>query len=428
MKIYYFTKAEPSGGTYVQDGDLVELSWSFTSDSAYMIETYPEKFSGFQSHRKLMRQKTIFGERIARGDYIPDPIDIGWNVIDNTMAGFLYSAYRKRALLILEDDAGDTTIARIVDLKLTPLKGYDDYWKCDAKFYPAAVFKIYRSLDYGDTYQLASSELSVNHFEDAGFVWNGRLKYRIEYSQPEAPFIPDVEPENGVFISSVDNWETITQDILPLGIEGSYNPWDFPTFWIGMGTKVETLNQYLITPPPPKNISQTVGLILVDGDYIEGTQFKWDEPDYPPAVSYPVLAITAYSVYKGTKVYEGSERVFNTSIDPGAVFIFHSINEHGEGEGVSVIAESPADLLKAVGDGISFNGEAFIGHDKKQFYIFKVSADDNADFVSGLFMSGNYDKKQFTVKRDFSSIDTANFENGLNSASYQFSGSSVIYL
>ena len=429
MKIYYFTKAEPSGGTYVQDGDLVELSWGFTSDSAYMIETYPEKFSGFQSHRKLMRQKTIFGERIARGDYIPDPIDIGWNVIDGTVAGFLYSAYRKRALMILEDDAGNTTIARIVNLTLTPLKGYDNYWKCTAKFYPAAVFKIYRSLDYGDTYQLASSELSVNHFEDTGFVWNGRLKYRIEYMQPETPFVPDVKAENGVFISSVDDWGTILQDIFPLGIEGSYNPWDFPTFWVGASTTVRALNQYLITPPPPKNISQIAGLILVNGDYIEGTQFAWDEPDYPPAVAYPVLTITEYSIYKSVKVYEGLDKIFSTSLDPGAVFIFHSINEHGEGEGVSVIAESPADLLKAVKDDALFNGDALLtGNDKIQFYIFKASVNDAPSFASGLSTSENYDKKQFTVERNFSSVDTANFKSGLNTASYQFSGSSVIYL
>jgi hypothetical protein len=239
----------------------------------------------------------------------------------------------------------------------------------------------------------------MNHFEDTGFVWNGRLKYRIEYTQPEAPFIPEVKPEDGVFISSVKDWETLNQNILPLGIEGAYNPWDFPTFINGFSTAQKSINQYFITPPSPKNISQVVGLILVDGDYIEGTQFTWDEPDYPPAVAYPILAITGYSIYKDTKVYEGSNRIFNTDIDPGAVFVFHSINEHGEGVGVSVIAKSPANLLKAVKDTVAFNGESFVENiDKIQFSIFRNAPNDAGQFANGLAISGNYEKKQFLIK------------------------------
>ena len=425
MKIYYFTKAEPSGGTYVQDGDLVELSWGFTSDSAYMIETYPEKFSGFQSHRKLMRQKTIFGERISRGDYIPDPIDIGWNVINDTVAGFLYSAYRKRVLMILEDDAGNTTIARIVDLKLTPLKGYDDYWKCDAKFYPAAVFKVYRSLDYGNTYQLASSELSVNHFEDTGFVWNGRLKYRIEYSQPQAPFIPNVDPENGVFISSVDDWGTITQDILPLGIEGSYNPWDLPILENGSIMLIKKLDQYFITPPSP-NVSQTSGLILVNGDYVVGVQFNWTV-DYSPQDTYPILAITSYKVkHDGTIKYNGTGTKYSTDLVAGEIFEFLAVNHFGEGQSTFVTVQAPLGLMSASKDTVSMQGECVFVREKNQYYVSKTSENDSGELSNGS-LNFTHQQSQYYILKTLKD-DSGALKNGSLSFAYEFEGENVIYL
>ena len=197
----------------------------------------------------------------------------------------------------------------------------------------------------------------------------------------------------------------------------------------GFSTTQQNTTQYFIVPPPPINISQTVGLILVDGDYIEGTQFTWDEPNYPPATTYPVLAVTEYSIYKGTKIYEGPDKIFSTNFDPGAVFVFHSINEHGEGDGVSVIAEAPVDILKAIKETVVFNGDSLVENiGKIQFYIFKNTPNDAGQFVNGFSINNGISKIQFTVEKNYGSVDTPTFTNGLNKMSYQFSGSSVIYL
>lgn len=195
-------------------GEINKVTWTVGTKNATVIEAFPDNIKGGHYQREWIESKGYYGKLYNHGTNILQPLTITWNGLTLEKAQQLFSYYMKRKHVIADYREFSGKLARIADMKIKPFWG-SDFVGVTVTLVEHPAFRVYRSTDYGESYQQASDRVN-NEFYDYGFVYAGQVRYRIQYDPPDAEATFDGiynYPSQETTRESISGWKRNTEDI-----------------------------------------------------------------------------------------------------------------------------------------------------------------------------------------------------------------------
>jgi len=185
-------------------GEINKVTWTVGTENATIIGDFPDAITGGHYLRKWVENKGYYGKLYTIGSNNLQPLTITWNGLTLEKAQQIFSYYMKRKHVIADYREFSGKLARIADMRIKPFWG-SDFVGVTVTLVEHPAFRVYRSTDYGESYQQASDRVN-NEFYDYGFVYAGQVRYRIQYDPPDSEATFD-----GIF--DYDTQETIRESI-----------------------------------------------------------------------------------------------------------------------------------------------------------------------------------------------------------------------
>lgn len=165
-------------------GEINKVTWTVDSENGAVIDDFPDSIKGGHYLRKWVENKGYYGKLYTIGSNNLQPLTITWNGLTLEKAQQIFSYYMKRKHVIADYREFSGKLARIADMRFKPFWG-SDFVGVTVTIVEVPAFRVYRSTDYGESYQQASDRVN-NEFYDYGFVYAGQVRYRIQYDPPDA--------------------------------------------------------------------------------------------------------------------------------------------------------------------------------------------------------------------------------------------------
>ena len=164
-------------------GEVNKVAWTVGTENGTEVDDFPDAIQGGHYLREWIESKGYYAKLYNMGKNDLQPLVLTWNGLTLEKAIQLFNYYTKRKHVIADYREFSGKLARIVDMKAKPFWG-SDFVGVAITIVEVPAFRVYRSTDYGASYQQASDRVN-NEFYDYGFVYAGQVRYRIQYEPPD---------------------------------------------------------------------------------------------------------------------------------------------------------------------------------------------------------------------------------------------------